>query len=176
MVEQSLKQVVKDMCRSYPGGRSAMAGALGMSETCFNNNLYEKNGCRFFEISELEAMEDISDTNLLAEYHANRRGLLLVDIPVFEELDQVELFSKSIRTAAHRGHVDQIIQRSLEDGVIDKKEAALIMRHHKKHLAARDAEVRAVIALFGKETRSGRGDGSVCGTEPSGALTKHCVE
>jgi hypothetical protein len=56
----NLKEVVKAMCKAYPGGREAMAGALGMSVTQFNNNLYEKNGCRFFEVSELEAMEDIS--------------------------------------------------------------------------------------------------------------------
>lgn len=47
MVEPSLKEVVKAMCKAYPGGREAMAGALGMSVTQFNNNLYEKNGCRF---------------------------------------------------------------------------------------------------------------------------------
>ena len=40
-----------------------MAGALGMTVTQFNNNLYEKNGCRFFEVSEPEAMEDISNTS-----------------------------------------------------------------------------------------------------------------
>jgi hypothetical protein len=57
MVEPSLKEVVKAMCKAYPGGREAMAGALGMSVTQFNNNLYEKNGCRFFEVNELEAME-----------------------------------------------------------------------------------------------------------------------
>lgn len=62
MVEPSLKEVVKAMCKAYPGGREAMAGALGMSVTQFNNNLYEKNGCRFFEVNELEAMEDISNT------------------------------------------------------------------------------------------------------------------
>lgn len=45
MVEQSLKEVVKAMCKAYPGGREAMAGAIGMSVTQFNNNLYEKNGC-----------------------------------------------------------------------------------------------------------------------------------
>lgn len=39
MVEQSLKEVVKAMCKAYPGGREAMAGALGMSVTQFNNNL-----------------------------------------------------------------------------------------------------------------------------------------
>lgn len=63
MVEPSLKEVVKAMCKAYPGGREAMAGALGMSVTQFNNNLYEKNGCRFFEVNELEAMEDISNTS-----------------------------------------------------------------------------------------------------------------
>jgi hypothetical protein len=64
MVEASLKEVVKAMCKTYPGGREAMAGALGMSVAQFNNNLYEKNGCRFFEVNELEAMEDISNTSL----------------------------------------------------------------------------------------------------------------
>lgn len=81
MVEPNLKEAVKAMCKAYPGGREAMAGALGMTVTQFNNNLYEKNGCRFFEVSELEAMEDISNTSLLADYFARRRGALLVDVP-----------------------------------------------------------------------------------------------
>lgn len=51
MVEPSLKEVVKAMCKAYPGGREAMAGALGMSVTQFNNNLYEKNGCRYRALS-----------------------------------------------------------------------------------------------------------------------------
>lgn len=93
MVEPSLKEVVKAMCKAYPGGREAMAGALGMSVTQFNNNLYEKNGCRFFEVNELEAMEDISNTSLLADYFAQRRGALLVDVPQLEDLDRVDLFT-----------------------------------------------------------------------------------
>ncbi|WP_426817897.1 YmfL family putative regulatory protein [Winslowiella sp. 2C04] len=145
-----IKETVKAMCKALPGGRAAMAGALGMTICQFNNNLYEKNGCRFFEHHELEAMEDLSGTNLLANYFASRRGALLVDVPKFEELDQVELFSKAVRTAAKRGHVDQLIQQALEDGVIDDSEAKEIEFHHAKHLAARDEEVRAVIALFGR--------------------------
>ena len=66
MVEPSLKEVVKAMCKAYPGGREAMAGALGMSVTQFNNNLYEKNGCRFFEVNELEAMEQ---EGIICGYH-----------------------------------------------------------------------------------------------------------
>ncbi len=149
----NLKEVVKAMCKTYPGGREAMAGALGMSVTQFNNNLYEKNGCRFFEVAELEAMEDISNTSLLADYFARRRGALLVDVPHMEELDRVDLFSRSMRTAAARGQVDQIIEQALEDGVIEKHEAEDILRHHRRHLAAREEEIAAIIALFARKKK-----------------------
>lgn len=153
MVEHTLKTVVKAMCKAYPGGREAMAGALGMSMTQFNNNLYEKNGCRFFEASELEAMEDISNTSYLADYFARRRGCLLVEQPSMEDLDRVDLFSRSMRTAAARGHVDQIIQQALEDGVIEQDEAEEIMECHRRHMAAREEEIAAIIALFSRKKK-----------------------
>lgn len=153
MVEHSLKDVVKAMCKACPGGREAMAGALGMTITRFNNNLYEKNGCRFFEVSELEAMEDISGTNYLADYFARRHGALLVEKPKFEDLDRVDLFSRAMRTAAARGQVDQIIEKALEDGVIEEDEAEEIHEHHRRHLAAREAEISAIIALFGRKNK-----------------------
>lgn len=153
MVEQSLKEVVKAMCKAVPGGRESMAGALGMTMTQFNNNLYEKNGCRFFEVVELEAMEDISGTSALADYFAKRRGALLVDVPSLEGLDRVDLFTKAMRTAAARGQVDQIIEQALEDGVIEKHEAEEIMLHHRRHLAAREEEIRAIVALFGRKKK-----------------------
>lgn len=153
MVEPNLKEAVKAMCKAYPGGREAMAGALGMTVTQFNNNLYEKNGCRFFEVSELEAMEDISNTSLLADYFARRRGALLVDVPHLEELDRVDLFSRAMRTSAARGQVDQIIEQALEDGVIERHEAEEIMVHHRRHLAAREEEIAAIITLFSRKKK-----------------------
>jgi len=150
-----IKETVKAMCKAFAGGRAAMAGALGMTLPHFNNNLYEKNGCRFFEHHELEAMEDLSGTNLLAEYFASRRGALLVEIPTFEELDQVDLFERGIRSAANRGHVDQVIGKSLEDGHITKEEADEIMTYHRRHLAAREEEVRAIITLYSKVSKVG---------------------
>ena len=76
---------------------------------------------------------------------------MLVDIPKFEDLDMVELFNKSVRTAAQRGHVDQIIDQAVADGVIDEEEAQEIMIHHRKHLAARDEEVRSIITAFSRK-------------------------
>ena len=57
-----------------------------------------------------------------------------------------------MRTAAARGQVDQIIQKALEDGVIEKHEADEIHEHHRRHLAAREEEIRAIVALFSRKT------------------------
>ena len=165
-----LKSTVKAMCKAFPGGRSAMAGALGMTETQFNNNLYEKNGCRFFEVAELEAMEDISGTNHLADYFAQRRSGFFVAIPNREELDHVDLFIKGVKVAAKSGKVDQQINISIaDDGVIDESEKAEIMALHRKHLAARDEYVKSVVALHEKV------DAQSVQLQASGAL-KTCVE
>jgi hypothetical protein len=169
----AIKSTIKAMCKAFPGGRSGLAGALGMTLEEFNNNLYEKNRCRFFEVAELEAMEDLSGTNLLADYFARRRGQLLVDVQKLEDLDQTELFNKSLRTAAFRGRVDLIIQASVEDGIIDDTEAAEIMACHRKHLAAREEEVRATIELFRKE-KARKVDALSVQLRASGALTKQC--
>lgn len=167
-----LKSTVKAMCKAFPGGRSAMAGALGMTETQFNNNLYEKNGCRFFEVAELEAMEDISGTNHLADYFAQRRSGFFVAIPNREELDHVDLFIKGVKVAAKSGKVDQQINISIaEDGVIDESEKAEIMSLHRKHLAARDEYVKSVVALHEKvDAPSVQLGASVASTKQCGVI------
>lgn len=73
--------------------------------------------------------------------------------PSLEDLDRVDLFSRAMRTAAARGQVDQIIQKALEDGVIEKHEAEEILEHHRRHLAAREEEIRAIVALFSRRQK-----------------------
>ncbi|RCR89779.1 hypothetical protein DUW85_01880, partial [Klebsiella pneumoniae] len=47
--------------------------------------------------------------------------------------------------------VDQIIEQALEDGVIERHEAEEIMVHHRRHLAAREEEIAAIITLFSRK-------------------------
>jgi hypothetical protein len=49
------------------------------------------------------------------------------------------------------GQVDQIIEQALEDGVIERHEAEEIMVHHRRHLAAREEEIAAIITLFARK-------------------------
>ncbi|CAG9000635.1 MAG: hypothetical protein CENE_02635 [Candidatus Celerinatantimonas neptuna] len=147
-----IKDSIKAMCKAYPGGRSAMAGGLGMSLTEFNNNLYEKNGCRFFEVDELEAMEDLSGTSLLAEYFAHRKNKLLVNIPDPSELDNVELLRVRLNASADAGRLNITMAKSLEDGRIDADEEKLLLEQLRQFLTSKASELQAFIQVH----RSGK--------------------
>ncbi|EPX8935296.1 YmfL family putative regulatory protein [Morganella morganii] len=122
MKNESLKEVVREMCSATNGGREVMAGALGMSVTSFNNRFYEKNGCRFFDHHDLMTMQEVSGTVLYAEFVAAASNRLLVEKIEPEDLDETELHR--LRGIYDLKLSDLIIftHESLKDGVIDSEE------------------------------------------------------
>ncbi len=126
VIFESKKEVVKEIIKHTKGGRGALAGAIGMSETTFNNKLYERNGCPFFDDEDLEAMEIHSNTYFLAQYRAGLRGGLFIPLGEFE-LDQEELSEIQIGEMAAIGEVNIEISKALaDDQMIDSKEAKSI--------------------------------------------------
>lgn len=145
------KEMVKQMCEAFDGGRAALAEALGMKLVEFNNNLYEKNGCRFFSFDELERMQELTKSKIVADYFAQKAGAFVVIIPDESVLDSVELHHLSLNTDVRRGEVDHLIMSSInDDGCIDADEEKRIMQKHRHHLAARDKEVKATIVVYRK--------------------------
>lgn len=149
MCKQTLKEVVKEMCKAFPGGRSAMAGALGISETTFNNKLYEKNGCRFFEHDELEAVEELSGTKLLVEYHLDRHGMTAMEPIEAEKLDQVELFDIRMKLGAMQGALAVLIQESIADGILTGDEITAINKKSQKVFAYAKHFIDSLPVVYG---------------------------
>ncbi|ROR60837.1 UNVERIFIED_ORG: hypothetical protein EC838_0128 [Providencia alcalifaciens] len=149
MSKQTLKEVVKEMCKVFPGGRSAMAGALGISETTFNNKLYEKNGCRFFDNDELEAMEELSGTKLLVEYHLDRHGMTAMEPIEAEKLDQVELFDVRMKLGAMQGALAVLIQESIADGILTDDEITAINKKSQKVFAYAKHFIDSLPVVYG---------------------------
>ena len=77
-------------------------------------------------------------------------GGMFVPVAQPESLDNLEMYTMCVKTAAKRGTVDQIIAQALEDGVIDQGEADAILKAESLHMAARHAEVLAVVQLHAK--------------------------
>lgn len=55
------------------------------------------------------------------------------------------MYARCVEAAAKKGTVDQIIAKALEDGTINDAEAEAILQADTLHLAARHAEVLALI-------------------------------
>ncbi|MDF3935335.1 YmfL family putative regulatory protein [Pseudomonas citronellolis] len=141
----SRRKVVQAIIGAFPGGRECAATRLGLELKKFDNHAYESAGSRPLTDEQLHVLEQDAGTHLLAEYVAQLYGGMFVRLPDPETLDNLDLYSRSVRASVKRGAVDLIIEKALEDGVIVEAEAKLILQAHAAYMAERHSEVLAVI-------------------------------
>ncbi|EPV8688054.1 MULTISPECIES: YmfL family putative regulatory protein [Pseudomonas] len=147
-VLESLRQVVSAIVCAYPGGRECAAARLGYQLKQFDNRIYENAGSRPLSYDQIHQLEQDARTTHLPEFIARLYGGMFVPLTKTEDLDNVELFKRSLRTDAKLGQIDQLIAASIEDGVIEACEALAIIQALTRYFAARTAEVAATIQLY----------------------------
>lgn len=136
------------------GGRKNAAARLEMKNVKkFDNHAYQSAGCRPLTDAQIYQLEQVAGTTHYPSYIAGIYGGMFVPVAEPGSLDNVEMYTRCVQTAAKRGTVDQTIAQALEDGVINQVEADAILKADNLHLAARHAEVLAVIDLY--RTKSG---------------------
>ncbi|WDM87564.1 hypothetical protein LG197_23625 [Pseudomonas asiatica] len=147
-VLESLRQVMSAVVCAYPGGRECAAARLGYQLKQFNNRVYENAGSRPLGYDQIHQLEQDAKTTHLPEFIARLYGGMFVPLTKTEDLDNVELYQRSLKTDAKLGLIDQLIASSIEDGVIDPAEALAIVHALTRYMAARTAEVAATIQLY----------------------------
>lgn len=145
----SRRKVMTTAATAFPGGRDCAAARLGIPLKRLENQIYETAGVKPLSDSEIYQLEQEQGTTLLPDYICAMYGGVFVPLPEADQ-DNLDMYTRAISTQTARGKVDLMIQQALADGEIDAAEAAEILSVHSKHVAARHAEVQAVIALFSK--------------------------
>ena len=143
----SKRQVMSAVINDYKGGRECAAARLGYELKKFDNHIYENAGSRPLSDEQIHRLEQDAGTTHLPEYISAMYGGMFVPLVEPETLDNVERYSRSVKTAAKRGVVDQFIAKALEDEVIEQDEAQAILAAHSRYMAARHSEVLATIQL-----------------------------
>lgn len=143
----SRRKVVSAIIQAYPGGRECAAAHLGLELKKFDNHAYENAGHRPMADEQLHALEQIAGTTYLPDYLCCLYGGVFVAMPEATELDNVDLYIRSLHTDVKKGAVDKIIAKALDDGRISPEELIKIIEAHRQHIAARHAEVQAVLVL-----------------------------
>jgi len=146
----SRRQVMTATLAAYPGGRECAAARLGLPPKKLDNHVYENAGSRPLSDEQIHQLEQEARTTHLPDYIAALYGGVFVPIANPDELDNIDLYARSLVTTSKRGAVDQFIAEALADGVIDALELEAILVAHRKHIAARHEEVQAVILLHTK--------------------------
>ncbi|AZE96012.1 Phage protein [Pseudomonas orientalis] len=147
-VLRTRREVVSAIICTFEGGRECAAARIGLPLKKFDNHAYENNNCRPLTDAQIFQLERVTGTQHLPNYVAAMYGGMFVPVIHPENLDNVEMYSRSIQSSIKRGTVDQAIAQALEDGVITDDEAELIQNAHTLHMAARTAEVYAAIDLY----------------------------
>jgi len=143
----SRRKVVTAIVHAFPGGRDCAAAHLGLELKKFDNHYYENAGTRPLADEQLNALEQVAGTTLLVDYLCSMYGGVFVAMPDSAELDNLDLYIRSLQTDVKKGAVDQIIATALADEQITPIELANILEAHRQHIAARHAEVQAVVVL-----------------------------
>ncbi len=147
---ETRRQMMSAVVCAYPGGRECAAARLGMDLKKFDNHLYENAGSKPLSDEHIHLLEQQAGTRFFPDSVAAMYGGTFVPDANPGELDNIDLYERHLRTDVLRGAVDQILAQALENGFIDEHERKVIMAAHRRHAAARNEEINAVIVLHSK--------------------------
>lgn len=144
-----MKKVIIEMIENIPGGKSAVAGFLGFTESELNNRLYQTKGQRFKNEELIAIQQEYGCTQFIDELCRLAGGRFVPNVAE-DELDKVELANLQLHELSARGLLFAVLETALEDGEITSKEEDKIHQALSKHLAATQHSIECAIVLHKK--------------------------
>ena len=145
----AMKQTIIEMIEQIPGGKSAVAGFLGFTESELNNRLYQTKGQRFKNEELIAIQQEYGCTQFIDELCRLAGGRFVPDVAE-DELDKVELANLQLHELSARGLLFAVLETALEDGEITSQEEDKIRQALSKHLAATQHSIECAIVLYKK--------------------------
>lgn len=142
----AMKQTIIEMIEQIPGGKSAVAGFLGFTESELNNRLYQTKGQRFKNEELIAIQLEYGCTQFIEELCRAAGGRFVPDTCV-DDLDAVEMAKIQLHELSARGLLFEALESALADGEITSNEEDLIRKLLNKHLAATQYSIECVISL-----------------------------
>ncbi len=142
----TMKQTIIKMIEQIPGGKSAVAGFLGFTESELNNRLYQTKGQRFKNEELIAVQQEFGCSQFIEALCLEAGGRFVPDVAE-NELDEVELANLQLHELSARGLLFAVLEKALEDGEITSQEEDKIRQALGKHLAATQYSIECVISL-----------------------------
>lgn len=168
--QPDISDAIHQLITQTPGKYEAMAKQLcplSGTDNALRNRVRQLAG-QVVPLGMAIEMESISGRSDITEAMCKRAGGVFVKLPDVREVGNEELLIKFNELLAALGDFGRAHNEFTADGILDRNES--------KRLKAKGYRAQSIIAEIIVVSELLWGDGPVCGTGPSGALTKHCVE
>ncbi|OOF68313.1 YmfL family putative regulatory protein [Rodentibacter caecimuris] len=142
----AMKKMIIEMIEKVPGGKGAVAGFLGFSESELNNRLYQTKGQRFKTEELIAIQQEYGLTDFTDEICRLSGGRFVPNVEC-EALDNTEISTLQFQELSARGVLYAVLEQALQDGEITSDEEDKIRRLLNKHLTATQLSIESVILL-----------------------------
>ena len=117
-------------------GITALGEDLGVKPNTFKNKVNPNLDTHHIYAHELDLIATIADTDEIAKYFAEQRGLMCIKKPDFDGLSDEAIYDLSLTVQERNGEYAKVVKILMSDGEIDFEESALIRKKYRELLAA----------------------------------------
>lgn len=143
-----MRAAVQKAIKSYQGGWTAMAAALGLSSVdALENRVYERKG-QSLALHEALMIEAISETSHITEAMAARHHAVVITLPDVEHENKDLLVIQSSLQSALSDLLKSVANSYEDDGVIDAKEEKKILHSKTEAHKAVEKFVQVALTIF----------------------------
>lgn len=124
--DMCLQDTVYHLAHDYPGGVPALAARMGKNPTVLMHKLNPNNSTHYLNAHEMDAIDDLTGTDRIAEYFARKHSFYLVKMQHLEGMDESALMDAFLDVSREWGTYCMEFQKAWADGKITKQEFRLL--------------------------------------------------
>lgn len=143
--DMSLQDTVYHLGHDFPGGVPALALRMACNPTVLMHKLNPNNVTHKLTVHELDALDDLTGSLLIAEHFAHKHGQLLVPCLNPADVDEDDLLTAFLQVTEEWGQFCSEYREAKADGKITKAEFKILK---KRGLAVRARLVTLTDVIF----------------------------
>lgn len=120
----------------YPGGLTQLAIDMNINYNTLKSKANHTIATHYFSGEELALLADLINTDEIAGYFADRRGLMCIRKPDFNGLSDSAILELFLKLQKEQGDWAKEISKAMENGSIDKEELGRIRKEYTEFVVA----------------------------------------
>lgn len=131
----TIKFLIKNLVKA--AGPAGIAEKMSINPKTLSNKIDPNQDTHHLYVEEIDSLVDALNTDEIAHYFAEQRGLMCIKKPDFNNVSDRAIYDLALIAREKEGDYAKVIRAALQDGEIDFQESAVIRQKFLELLAAK---------------------------------------